>query len=149
MIKMHRKQQLVVVLLCELVERGALFAGDEAGESELRAGLLAGGSPFVEPVGFEVLRGALVGLLGDNLTAFVHHEVLLGETALGLIAGAAPDAAHRANLHLRSARLAGHLARRTTDRATGAAALRSAWGNCPAGTAGATRHTANGHCTSS
>ena len=91
------ESSLVVVLLGEVVVRGAFLAGHEAGEAELGAGLLARGDPLAEAGLLELLLGFGVHLLGDDLSALVHHEVGLAKAAFGLVGGAVEHTAHGAD----------------------------------------------------
>ena len=85
---------LVEVLLGEFVVLGALLAGNEPGQTEFLAGLLGGLDPLVQSGVLELLLSVLVRLLGDDLAPLVHAQVLLGETTLGPVNGAAPYSSH-------------------------------------------------------
>ena len=84
-----------VELLCEFVVGGSLLAGHEAGEAELFAGFLRGGDPLTESRLLESLGAGGVLLLRDDLSSFVHAEVLLQESALGAVGGTTPNSSHR------------------------------------------------------
>ena len=92
-----------MVALGQLVVGGALLAGNKADETKLGAGALGGGDPLAQGGVFEVLDGFLVRLLGDNLSALVHHEVTLPEATAGFVGGSVEHAAHGADDRLRFA----------------------------------------------
>merc|ERR1719300_1135780 len=76
--------------------RGALLYSHEAGDAHLGAGLLHGRDPLGQAVGLVLGLGLCGLLLTNDLAAFVHHEVLFGEPALGAVRGAREHPAHGA-----------------------------------------------------
>lgn len=83
-----------VELLGEFVVGGSLLAGNEAGEAELFARFLRGGDPLSESALLEHLGASGVHLLGDDLSSFVHAEVLLQKSAFGAVSGTTPNSSH-------------------------------------------------------
>ena len=86
----HAQASLLVVLLREVVVRGALLARYKALKFELLAGPHTGGSPLGEAALLVVLHARGVLLLGDDLAGLRLHEIPLRDTALGLVSRAAP-----------------------------------------------------------